>query len=321
MTPSLQTSFLIPAFCLLLTACSVPSEPEGINENGMSRLAAKLQQSGDDAGAADFYQRALQKQPNDLQALRGLAGLLEAHGNIEAANDYYGRALDVAPNDADLLQARGRLLLRMGRADQARDIYQKLVATNRHDVKALNGLGISLDYLRQHAEAQKNYQLAMSEQPENLTTLNNLAHSHVLAAEYDAAIALLEPHANDPNATPGMAGMYADAERLAKKDLSPADVKKNLAYYRAHRAKVAPLPKFTADLGSYSTNEMAEARAELVRGLITDPNVTVNIVSEVQTIGGTPSFALRAAGFKDAARLGQFCEQAMKAEISCSLAN
>lgn len=328
--PLTSTLFLSSMTVLALAACSIPTEPEGVGEQGMTNIAIRMQQQGDDEGASDFYQRALQHKPDDRLALRNLAALLEAHGNYADAEHYEATLLRYAPDDKEAGYTDGRLLLRLGRPAEARDLYQKILNDDRHDVKAQNGLGVALDYLGQHEEAENQYRVALEREPDNLVTLNNLAHSYVLVGRYDDAIALLEPHAADKAATPalrqnlaeayGMVGMYVDAERLARVDLKPLDVKRNLAWYRARRAKLAPEPKFVADLGSYPTNDIADATAENARAALgdTNPAIALSIKPQVQTIGGTPSFTLRATGFTNASSLKSFCDLMVNSGISCT---
>jgi Flp pilus assembly protein TadD len=325
--PRSSASLLIPVLAVLtLTGCSVPSEPEGINEQGMARVAQRLQERGDDEGAAGFYLRALKQKPDDLMSLRNLGKIFEAHGDSASAEAYYAKALKQAPDDRELQQAEGRTLIRLGRMAEARDVYWSILQSDTTDVKALNGLGITLDYLGQHEEAQKSYHSALDREPNNLVALNNLAHSYVLVGRYQDAITLLEPHAKDRSATPalrqnlaeayGLAGMYADSERMARVDLKPDEVKRNLAYYRAKRAKLAPDPKLVAVLGTYATSEMADARAEVARALAGD-GVTVAVKPEVQAPGGIPKFAVEGSGFTDEPALNNFCEAVIKNDIEC----
>jgi len=46
----------------------------------------------------------------------------------------------------------------------------------------------------------------------------------------------------------GMNGMFVDAERMARKDLKPEEIKRNLAYYRTHHAAASPAATFYADM-------------------------------------------------------------------------
>jgi hypothetical protein len=117
-----------------------------------------------------------------------------------------------------------------------------------------------------------------------------------------------------------MAGMYVDAERLARVDLKPQDVKRNLAYYKARRAKIVPEPKFAADLGTYPTREMGAGEAQKVKDVAADSPVTVTVDSEVDAIGGTPHFIVRATGFRNEAGVNSFCALLLKNELGCKAA-
>src|ERR1700722_20472690 len=77
------------ALSFLLASCDMPTQPEGMNVGGMTRLGDQLRAGGDDAGAADFYQRALQRNPNDASAHKALGAILEAHGNYDGAEAQY----------------------------------------------------------------------------------------------------------------------------------------------------------------------------------------------------------------------------------------
>lgn len=310
----------------LLAACDIPTEPEGIHEEGLTRLAGRMQAQGDDAGAADMYQRALQKKPDDVTALARLGKIFETHGQVEVAESYYTKALKLEPHDQDLQHAEGRVLMYLGRAADARDTYQKILDHDRHDTKAQNGMGIALDFLGQHDEAQKHYRTVLDSSPDDFVTLSNLAHSYVLQGDYSQAIALLEPHASD-RAAPvalrqnlaeayGFAGMYVDAEHMLSTDLKPDDVKRNLAFYRARHDKITP-KVFAADLGSYPTKEMAEANAENLRNNFNVQNMTIGVQPEVQKSGGIPTFLVRATGFKDVKSMNDFCAGMARQGITC----
>ena len=325
--PSFLTRAPLFLALFLLASCDIPTEPEGVNQEGLTLLGEQMQKQGNDEAAADFYQRALQRKPGDTVAMLKLGDLFEAHGQVEVAENYYARGLQIKPDDAALLHADGRVLVMLGRADAARVDFEKLVDRDSSDVRAQNGLGVALDYLGRHDEAEEHYQAALETSPDDLRTISNLGHSYVLAGKYDQAIAVLEPHAADPKAAPayrqnlaeayGLSGMYADAERMARMDLKPADVKRNLAFYRARRAKLGLDQKLVADLGTYPTNEMAEARAAAIRDMMDDASVTIQARPQIGSIGGTPSFVLQATGFKTTGEMQKFCHEIAHGPAAC----
>src|SRR5262249_21330706 len=160
-------------------------------------------------------------------------------------------------------------------------------------------------------------------------TLSNFAHSYVLVGDYANAIKLLEPHARDKKAPAtlrqnlaeayGLSGMDADAERMARMDLPAAEAKRNLAWYRAERAKLAPAAKPCADLGSFATEEMAEARATQIKTAMPreTANLTLTATPMVKDIGGTPRFVLRTTGFATPAQARAFCTHMKTRGFAC----
>lgn len=320
------TIFLLGAF---LCGCDMPMRPEGIDVEGLTQIADRLRAQGDDVAAVDFYQRALQRVPKDARARRELAEILEAHNNYDEAASQYRHGLDLDPENGDLLKGLGRVLLKQGDPEAAKEQYEKVLRRESDDMKALNGLGVALDNLGNHAAAEQAYQQALADHPRDITTLTNLGHSYVLTGAYDQAIHILEPLAQDKVATPvlrqnlaeayGMLGMEADAERMARMDLSPTEVKKNLAHYRIERAKLVLVPALYAELGPFSTEALASMQAGAVKNDSSEEvnGLLIEVLPEVKEIGGTPRFVVRVSGFSKSEKVRVFCDHLKKTGLSC----
>ncbi len=311
-----------------LAGCASSVMPEK-DTSGMVGIAGQLHERGEDAGAADFYQRALRVDPKDSKARLALAQIFEAHGDNAHATEQYNLLLQNDQGNGGLHRDLGRVLIKQGQAADAKAEYEKALSIDSDDVKAMNGLGVALDYLGNHEAAQKTYKDALSENESDLPTLNNLAHSYVLSGAYNDAIILLEPHLKDKNATPalrqnlaeayGMAGMETDAERVGRIDLSPDQIKHNLAYYRTRRDQLSVAPKFYADLGSFATEALAQGRMENIKADFAKETegLVLTVTPEVKAIGGTPAFAVRAVGFTRADKVRFFCDKLKKQNIAC----
>lgn len=311
-----------------LTGCGGNHEGDkGLTDNGSP--ADKMRLHGDDVGAAALYQKDLQTNPNDAHAHLALASIFENHGDNLHAEQEYTALIQNDPDNGALHRDLGRVLLKQGRAADAKTEYEKALSIDSSDTKAMNGLGIALDYLGNHEAAQKTYKEALDEKSDDLPTLNNLAHSYVLSGAYNEAITLLEPHLKDKGATPalrqnlaeayGMAGMEVDAERVGRMDLSPEQVKHNLAYYRARRDQLSVAPKFYAELGSFPTEGMAESRVEQIRADFPKQTggLVINVTPEIKVSGGTPAFTVRALGFTRVDKVRVFCDKLKKQNIAC----
>lgn len=314
---------------LAMVGCSA-DHPKNLASDNVTKLGNQLRAQGDDATAASFYQRALQTRPDDIEARHNLAEIFEAHGDTLHAAENYQILADTDPSNGAAHRALGRLALKEGRAAAAKDEFEKALSINSDDVKAANGLGIALDFLGNHGAAQDTYKKILSDNPSDLTTLNNLAHSYVLSGSYNEAIQVLEPHLKDKGVTPalrqnlaeayGMAGMDVDAQRVGLMDLPPELVKRNQAFYQARRAQLSVAPKFYADLGTFPTQALAEGQMDRIKEAVNIESLglVLNINPEVRAIGGTPSFVLKAVGFRNSAKVKDLCLMLKKQNIACT---
>ncbi len=315
----------------VLAACGTPSELDDYDSPGagMARLGRHMQEKGEVGGAIDFYRRALIQDPKNPMAIKGLAGVLEQWGDKKAAADVLRQGVSARPKDGELRRSYGKLLIALDEPMEARRQFEAALEVDNGDVKARTGLGVALDYLGEHLKAQKEYERALREEPENLATINNLAYSYILAKRYDRAMKLLEPHANKPSATAalrqnlalayGLAGMDADAERIARMDLSPEKVAANMNYYRRQRAEMKLDKTPYAELGTYATEAMAIAQIEKLQEDVkkTGGNLKPVVLPEVASPGGTPRFAVRMMGCSKPSDVSRLCDTLAKSGIPC----
>lgn len=322
------TSFLA---LLSLSACFMPDASEEFDSPaaGMARLARQMQAKGETGAAIDFYRRALANDPKSPMAIKGLAGALEQWGDKQGAAEIYRDGVKAHPKDAEMRRGYGRLLIALDQPAQAKEEFEAALDIDDDDLKARSGLGVALDYLGQHKKAQKQYEEVLDEDPKNLATLNNLAYSYVLSHRYDRAIKMLEPHVNNPAATPamrqnlalayGMAGMDADAERVARMDLPPEKVKTNMDYYRRQRAEVAVTKAPYAELGTYATEAMAVGQIEKMRAQIekSGGDLKAVVIPQVAAPGGTPRFAVRMMGCSKPDDVSRLCDTLSQSGIPC----
>lgn len=325
--------FVLVLTLAVLGGCSIIPPDDPIDPSspaaGMVRIAEQLRARGDIGGAADFYTRALQRDPNDIVAHRGMAILYDQSGRPAEAAEEYRAVIKLRPHDADARRNLGRELLALEKPAEARDAYAAAIEIEPGDAKAMNGLGIALDYLGEHESAQKQFEAALKEEPDNLTTVNNLAYSLILSGRNGEAIKLLEPHVKDKKASTalrqnlalayGLSGMDIDAERVAKMDLPPQKVKESLAYYKRKRAEKAVSTAPYAELGTYATEALAEAQIYKLQQQIEESGVDLKpvIAPQLAAPGGTPRFAVRMMGCAKPDDVKVFCDELAKNNIPC----
>ncbi len=91
-------------------------------------LGRLVHEGGDPRGAAGFYGEALKRNPDDAVTHYNLAVSHEDIDHFEEARRHYQRAIEINPHFADAHFNLGRLLERSGRADEA---LQHLIAYRR----------------------------------------------------------------------------------------------------------------------------------------------------------------------------------------------
>jgi tetratricopeptide (TPR) repeat protein len=97
---------------------------------------------------SQFLSTLAEKSSDNVSALIN-KGLALAHlGNYIQAIQYYDKALDIDPNNVDALYNKGNALDNLGNHTQAISYYNKVLDINPNDSDALNNKGDALAHLR-----------------------------------------------------------------------------------------------------------------------------------------------------------------------------
>ncbi|MBI1180460.1 MAG: tetratricopeptide repeat protein [Alphaproteobacteria bacterium] len=240
---------LCAALGMAVTACQSAgrygqSEPEGPKADPAliaRTMAEAAERSGDKATAAQYYSQAIADGKCDPHCYVSRGELLLELGAPEAAAEGYRQALQAGVDLAAIHRGYGRALNWLGQPAEALAQYDKALAQSPEDVKAMNGRGVALDGLDRHEEAQAQYKAALAAAPGNLAVENNLALSYALSGRVDKGISILEriqatgtaskQHRQNLALLYGLTGQTEKAAALARQDLSPSDVEKNLSIY------------------------------------------------------------------------------------------
>lgn len=131
----------------------------------------------DYAAAGDAYRRLLAAEPENSDALHGLAAVLLRQGDEAGAAGYYRQALDADPTDT---LAHAWLIGRQGAIDPERaESRLKAILATQPDLFPANAvLGNLYAAQNRWREAQAAYLRACSVEPEDPDILFNLAVSH-----------------------------------------------------------------------------------------------------------------------------------------------
>lgn len=239
------------AFLASLEGPKVPSMKDTFIEN-----AKNAENQGDYAQAAQFYQQALEKMPEDKDIMLSLAEAFRRSGSNDQAIMTYDAVLQ--KDDKNLAAKEGKSLSLMAKGDfeTPANILSEVVKSDPTRWKTLNALGILFSTRSMQSEAQAYYLEALKYSPSNPAILNNLGLSQGLDRKFPEAIASLSQAAGF--ATMGsddrkrielnlslvyaIAGKTDDARAIAERYFSGPTLNNNLGLY-AHLANDDQLAK------------------------------------------------------------------------------
>jgi Flp pilus assembly protein TadD len=201
--------------------------------------------AGDLASAVTFYRRAHAIAPDQALPLIRLGETLASLGAHNEAAESFRAAVERDPKDADAQRGLGNAMLALHQPQLA--IQSFTVANSiKPDARCYNGIGVANDMAARHRAAQAAYQQGLQLAANNLQLQNNLALSLMLSGDYPEAIEILRALTSDPAATSrhrqnlamahGLAGDIKEAARVARLDLEESQVQNNLSYYLTLRS-------------------------------------------------------------------------------------
>lgn len=209
------------------------------------RVAAAARTAGDYGNAVNLYRHAASLEPRNAEPLTALGDTLLDMGKVDEAIVNYNAALKIAPRAPQALRGLAKAYLKTGRPDLAGNSLALAYQDTPSDAKLLMMIGVADDFIGKHAAAQVRYQQGLRLAPADRSLKQNFALSLALSEKYDQAIGVLQPVAYAANATPqerqtlaliyGLKGDQKAAREMARRDLDPAAVDHNLAFYETLR--------------------------------------------------------------------------------------
>jgi Flp pilus assembly protein TadD len=239
-------------------------------------VAQKMQAMGDYAGALTFFQRVLDTEPNNAEAVYGTADAMTILGQALDSTKYYGQFQQLRPNDPRGPIGMARAFNRANRpadALAALDANRKITGSS---MQAFQERGIALDLSGRNKEAQTVYADALRAAPKNLDILRRMALSFALTEDYPTALNLLQTVANEPGGAQtirqsvalvyALSGQAEAAVKIAATTESEATAKQRLAFFRSlpnltlqQRARAVHLNEISPEYVNQQLANMASA--------------------------------------------------------------
>lgn len=187
-------------------------------------------------------QAAYNRNPKNARAALALAEVMQNSGQEAQALQILDRAAQDNPRNRDVSAAYGRALARAGQAEPAIAMIRRALDRANPDWRLLNIQGVMYDQIQQPALAEQHYLEALKIAPDEPSVLANLGLSYALQKRLAEAEKVLARAAVHPQADAqvrqnyalvlGLNGKYAEAEKIARQDLSAEDAAANARMWR-----------------------------------------------------------------------------------------
>lgn len=133
--------------------------------------------AGDKAKAQALYRAALERNPEQVEALVNLAAILDEAGQPQEALPLLQTAFKLRPNEAAISDNLGRLLIRLDRLEEAAPVLEQALKQEPDNVGLMNDLGNALRLLNRLDDSLVWLERAHKIAPQALPVRFNLAKS------------------------------------------------------------------------------------------------------------------------------------------------
>lgn len=155
-------------------------------------LGLLMHQRGDSAKALRLIASALEINPTSPEALLNYGSVLSALNRHEEALTYYDEALVINPFFPSALKNRGNALSELNRHEEALACFKQALALKPGDAAMLFSCGNALRELGRHDEALALYRDVLKRQPDNAAILNNCGNEFALLGHVPEALACFD---------------------------------------------------------------------------------------------------------------------------------
>lgn len=216
-----------------MTTGSVPQFPGALETMNAAELA----------GAEKTIGLAYDRNPKDKNTGLRYANVLRMNGKNAQALAVMQQVAIAHPTDRDVLAAYGKAQAAAGQLEQALATINRAQTPDRPDWRLYSAEGAVLDQLGRSEEARQKYRLALDAQPNEPSVISNLGMSYVLSGDLRTAETYMRSASQQAAADSrvrqnlalvvGLQGRFAEAEEIARRELSQQQADANIKYLRS----------------------------------------------------------------------------------------
>ncbi|ENN84578.1 putative pilus assembly protein [Rhizobium freirei PRF 81] len=233
---------------LALASCST-TDKDKITTGSIPKASKPMDtmNSSDLAQATTTFGKAYDANPKDRDAGINYANALRMSGRNDQALAVMQQVAINNPSDRGVLAAYGKAQAAAGQLEQALSTIDRAQTPDRPDWRLVSAEGAILDQLGRSTDARGKYRDALVLAPNEPTILSNLGMSYVLTGDLKNAETYLRSAAAQPATDSrvrqnlalvvGLQGRFAEAEQIARQELTPQQANANVAYLRGMLAQ------------------------------------------------------------------------------------
>ncbi|MGD2249802.1 MAG: tetratricopeptide repeat protein [Candidatus Methanofastidiosia archaeon] len=175
---------------------------EGKKVNFLRKIGASLGYLEKDDEALQWFDKALEINPEDYNTLRDRGVSLSRLGRRKEALDYFEKALQINPENFPAWREKGAVLSNLNRDREAIRCYRKAIDINPDDYHSYRQLAASLAKIGRNEESEAILDIAIEINPNDVETLREKAFYYfkqfddIKAEEYCEKVLEIEP--NEP---------------------------------------------------------------------------------------------------------------------------
>jgi tetratricopeptide (TPR) repeat protein len=138
-----------------------------------------------------FFERALQKEPNNFYALFGLADCYRGMNHQERSLDFWNHILEQDPRNKVILTRAGDAYRNLGQFDKALEYYERALNIE-FDTYAVLGMAIVAKIQEKFEEATVSLKRLIQQEPKNYRLFIELADCYLKNGDKYRAVEILE---------------------------------------------------------------------------------------------------------------------------------
>ncbi|MDP8219531.1 MAG: tetratricopeptide repeat protein [Candidatus Theseobacter exili] len=151
-------------------------------------FANVYRENGNSKKAIVHYEKVLEKEPDNIQAICGLGNVFMKNGEKKKAYTYFEKALKINPYQYDILLTLGNLSWQKGIQDKALEYYLKAEKAGALPAEVYLNMGATLDKEGKIDEALEYYQKAADLSPDDFKTRVTIGIILLYKGKIDEAI-------------------------------------------------------------------------------------------------------------------------------------